>query len=683
MVVRLSFIKRRKMRYLLTAQQMRAADSATSRVIGISSLVLMERAALAVADAVLPPGGPENNRPPRIAVVAGSGNNGADGIAAGRILTDRGCKVRFYKTGRQDNEKGSAMEKQLSIIHAYGLTEETFSETTLFDFRPEVIIDAMFGIGLSRRIEGTAERAVHAVESLRRMHGSRVIAVDLPSGISADDGSILGCAVRADETVTFGFLKRGQLLYPGCEYCGKITLADIGITERGLQIGLQGGAAGAPQELLPTAAKRDFNKSLSIVAEGKLTELLMFTYDVERAANLLPPRDPAGNKGTFGKVLAIAGSCNMCGAALLCAESAARSGAGMVKLFTEECNRVIVQTKLPELLLDTYEPEELLDEATRPAVFDRLAKSLAWADTILLGPGLGRSDASQWLVTFTLAWLAKTYGIAAGSETATDSDAGAGSGTVGTATVTGTGNETSGKMPGAVHKECSGGMETPARDKREAAGETAVPRCRGVVIDADAIRIIGSMKELTELLTKVGKATSVVLTPHMAECAALLGTTVTGLRTNTAEKVQRFAREYHCSILCKDARSIGATWHDDRIYLNVSGNDGLATAGSGDVLAGMCAGFLAQGMEGFSALTAAAWLHGKAAELAEWSGSPAVFPEGSAKGRLQSCCGNEGWKAETVGSSGSEGKLEGRHGNTRTLMAGDLIRAMEELYYES
>jgi len=166
--------------------------------------------------------------------------------------------------------------------------------------------------------------------------------VDIPSGLDADTGRVLGETVKADVTVTFGFCKRGLVFYPGCEYAGKVITTEIGITEH------------------------------SFLGETPT----MFYYD-ESVKDLVPPRPLNGNKGTFGKVLVIAGSVNMAGAAVLAAKAAYRTGAGMVKVITPPENRVIIQEALPEALLGTIE---------------NLEESLNWADVVLIGPGIGKEE---------------------------------------------------------------------------------------------------------------------------------------------------------------------------------------------------------------------------------------------------------------------------------------------------
>ena len=486
---------------------MTKADHYTSEVIGIPSLVLMERAALGVADEI------EKLFPEkvRITVLAGRGNNGADAIAAGRLLTDRGYPVSFFITGGKVGE-GSSMAVQLKVISAYGLDCRVYEpgRAMLEETEPRVLIDGLFGTGLARNIEGDLKEAVSEINRLREEQGVFVTSVDIPSGISSDDGSVMGCAVKSDLTVTFAFYKRGQFLYPGAAFCGDLALKEIGITERSLE------------------KKPD-----------------MFIYDHERIRDLVPDRDPAGNKGTFGKVLVAAGSAGMCGAAYLCASAAFAAGAGMVKIFTPEENRPILQTLLPEAMVTACDP------AGTESLRDKLRKDLEWADILILGPGIGRGDYAKNL-------LHDIY---------------------------------------TIMKE-----------------EKAL--VRGLVLDADGLWVTFSDPELTQMLCGRAWPEKLIMTPHLGEFAHMAGTDIRSAAADRIFLSRSLAQRCRGVILCKDARTIAAGPEDDRIFLNQYGTSGMAAAGSGDVLTGICGGFLAAGMEVFDAACTGCSAHARAGEAA-------------------------------------------------------------------
>lgn len=338
-----------KYKYLVTANEMREYDRYTICELGIPQAVLMERAALRVVETIVELCRRDNCRveDKRILVAAGAGNNGGDGLTAARLLADLGCRADIVLACGREQLCGETL-RQFEILQKYGLSPVSIIPEKEYD----IIVDALFGVGLNREVKG---RYREIAEQINRMGGVKV-AVDMPSGIDADTGSVCGIAVRADITVTFAYLKRGLMLYPGKRYAGKVLCADIGITDRSF-------AGTVPS---------------------------MYTLE-EPAAGLLAPRDPEGNKGTFGKVLLVAGSPDMAGAALLCAKSAYRAGAGMVKVITCASNRTILQTALPEALLLTYPQQGGLSEA----FYAEAERSFAWADCIAAGPGLGRSAEAE------------------------------------------------------------------------------------------------------------------------------------------------------------------------------------------------------------------------------------------------------------------------------------------------
>lgn len=539
------------MEYLLTAQEMSDADRFTSTKLGIPSIVLMERAALAAADAVRAdfPVPFSGKRPIRIAAVAGKGNNGADALAAGRILMDAGYDVEFFYAGSiSETVSGntpSNMDTQLAILASYGVSlrplrdllpksahssgcevGDRTAEGSSADNSPlrdvDIILDGLFGTGLSREITGTAAEVISAINLQHRRFGTTVYALDIPSGISASTGAVMGIAVEADVTVTFSFYKRGHFLYPGSSYCGKVIRADIGITARALS------------------------------RPG------CFTYINESVSELLPQRTPSGNKGTFGKVLVIAGSRGVCGAGFLCTKAALRAGAGMARIYTQESNREILQQMLPEAMCSTY--GDVLSENDLKV----LSACLSWADVAAIGPGIGRTVQGRQILTHVL------------------------------------------------------------RSAAEQSADTR-GRLRGLVIDADALRLIAeshsadslspSDPDLYALLAAAGQNLPIILTPHAAECAALLHTDLETLQNNRFTLLPEFVAAHHCILLGKDARTLVAGCNAPAMYLNTSGNDGLATAGSGDVLTGITAALLAQGMEGFEAACTAAFVHGRLADF--------------------------------------------------------------------
>ena len=329
------------MKKLVTCKEMKDLDSTTIREIGVPSEVLMERAALKVVEET------EKylQKDERILVVCGSGNNGGDGIAVARLFHLKGIRVEFYMVGNKDKmTRETAL--QYKIASGYRVPEVNNPQWSEYT----TIVDAVFGVGLTRPIEGHYADIIHEMNSAR----AKKIAVDIPSGVNGDTGLEMGIAFSADLTVTFAYRKRGLCFYPGRLYAGRIVTADIGIYE---------------QEAVTASAACLENKDLK----------------------LFPERDPGGNKGTFGKVLFVTGSEGMCGAAYLSASAALRAGAGMVKIQTVEANRIPLQILLPEAMVCSRFDQESNEQL------------LSWCDVIVIGPGLGTSVASrereQWFLT--------------------------------------------------------------------------------------------------------------------------------------------------------------------------------------------------------------------------------------------------------------------------------------------
>lgn len=321
---------------LVNGAEMKRCDEYTIQEIGIPSMVLMERAALGVVEELCGGGFDVN----RVLVVCGTGNNGGDGFAAARLLHEK--KINADAVLIDSEEKCTPETKQqLQTAKKVGvpiLPEADFMRYT-------TIVDALFGIGLSRPAEGIYAEAINRINQ----SGADILSVDIPSGISADTGKVLGAAVRAKKTVTFAFRKIGLVLYPGAAYAGEVIVKKIGIGEAGLDNDVPG--------------------------------IFMLTKE---DLSGIPKRNPYSNKGSFGKVLVVAGSTGMSGAAYFSAKAAYRTGAGLVRIYTPEKNRVILQTLVPEAMVTPYQHDSAIPYALKEAI--------RWADVIVIGPGLGKSE---------------------------------------------------------------------------------------------------------------------------------------------------------------------------------------------------------------------------------------------------------------------------------------------------
>ena len=494
------------MEYLLTAKEMQEYDTATIERIGIPALVLMERAALAVYEEVLEALGTNGFGCKKVLIMAGCGNNGADGLALARMLAEHGDisrpdgVLRAFKGSNKDcfqvdviicgnQEKATdAWKRQYEILKHFPV--RTGSKWPAGEY--DILVDALFGVGLSREVGG------EYADWMQRFNAQKgfKVAVDMPSGIHCDDGKVMGCAVRADLTVCFAFGKRGLYFYPGCLYAGKVVVRRIGI---------------------------------EVASFGqKWPEMFRYT---EKLKDLLPRRIADGNKGTFGKVMLAAGNENMAGAAVLAAGSCYRAGAGMVKILTRECNRVILQTAVPEALMCTVMPTQTKQELVE--------------DVLAIGPGLGTDEWAYGLLSSFLK-------------------------------------------------------------------ESDLP----MVIDADGLNLLSMHGELMELVSMQAEAgRTIILTPHVGELARLCGITILQVKENPVETAKGLAQKLNCVIVSKDARTL-ICQRNRMVCMNTTGNSGMAVAGSGDVLTGVIAGLLAQGMEPYAAASVGVYLHGLAGDEA-------------------------------------------------------------------
>ena len=484
------------MRFLPTAGEMRNADADTIHRIGIPGCVLMERAAMAIADAAsdyLAEQGAFSAGKMRVLCVCGTGNNGGDGAACARILAERGIRASIAVSGKEERFS-EEMALEMKIARNEGV--EVIPQDKIIEAvkQADLIVDALFGTGLSRSIEGAAADLIRCINA----SDARVIAADIPSGIHADTGQVLGEAVRADETVTMQYKKRGLVLYPGAEYAGTVHIAQIGIV------------------------REETSRGAYSLEESDLPEYI-------------PERVRSGNKGSFGKVLIAAGTPGIAGASYLASLAALRTGCGMVKIIAPEENRIILQEMLPEAMLSLYRDEE---EAGRI-----LRKEAAWADVIAAGPGIGTGSTGRAIVKAAL--------------------------------------ETDDKP---------------------------------LVLDADALNLIAAAKDGVAA-TRIKERRQVILTPHMGEMSRLSGYPVTELKTDPVRFASDFAKKNACVLVMKDARSVIAGPEGD-LFINESGTDGMATAGSGDVLTGITAALAARGCSVLYAAACGAFVHGLAGEAA-------------------------------------------------------------------
>lgn len=481
---------------IVTAAEMKAADEAAIAKFGVPALLLMEHAAIAIAAEARARRGPHG----RVLVVTGAGNNGGDGWAAARLLHRAGVPVKLFPLVAPEALEGEAVRMARAYLARGGEavripTEE--AELPLAAGPGDVVVDAIFGTGLTRAPEGRFARAIASIATARAA-GAFVLAVDLPSGLSADEGRPPGACVQADATVTFAALKRGLVLEPGVSLSGTVTVAEIGIPE---------------------------------AAFGGVPSLVGLEEEGVRA--LVPARLRDAHKGSCGHVLLVAGSHGKTGAASLCARAVLVGGAGLVTILARPGVMEAALAQLPEAMGAVLPGEGALGLADVEAI----VAAAEGKSALVVGPGIPR-----------------------GAET--------------------------GKLLARLLAE----IECP------------------VVLDADALNALEDEPAVLK-----GAATAVVVTPHPGEMARLAGIPVSLVQEDRLGTAQRFAREHHCVTVLKGAGTVIAE-PEGATSICRTGNPGLATAGSGDVLAGLLGALLAQGLPAAAAASVAVHLHGAAGD---------------------------------------------------------------------
>lgn len=465
----------------VSAAEMRELDRRTIED-GTPGGELMRRAGQAVADIakdILASRGGHS-----VLLIAGTGNNGGDVFAAAAILSETDLDIEVWICGSQNQIKGDAQLHLKKMVRAGIIPKETHSTNDLFPkTEPDLVVDGLLGTGSKGAPRGFMGALIEWINT--EAQHAFVIAVDIPSGIDSDSGIAAGAAIKADLTVTIGLPKTGLIRPEALPYTGSVEVADIGI----------------PAE---------FTKDTCGCEEAAL---------IDRSDIILPRRERDSHKGTYGHVLLIGGSIGFTGAIALAARTALRSGAGLVSVLTpEEVWPVVAQAAGPEIMVHPFNGIIPFD--------------LSNFDALLIGPGLGRTDATRVLV------------------------------------------------------------------------ETLLETCNvPLVLDADALCV--SPEKIADAKCPV------ILTPHPGEFERLFGAPVTDRWAQAMEAAEKTGQ----TIILKGAGTVVAE-PKHKLAVNLTGNPGMATGGSGDVLAGLLTGLLGQGMETFSAAMTAVYLHGIAGDIA-------------------------------------------------------------------
>lgn len=501
---------------ILTGQQMKEFDSQAIKAYAIPSLILMENAGRSVAQ-VLQARIPDL-RHQRVVVLAGKGNNGGDGLCAARHLLNAEVAVEVWVVGAME-ELSRETHTQAEMLQNMGakisyLTSPRALRALKISLRHgDIVLDALLGIGVKGPVRGLLQPIIALINQCEAF----VAAVDLPSGVDADTGHVGNVAVEADLTITLEYPKLGLLLYPGRDFAGEILVAPLGY---------------------PNALRSSFESRMEWV-------------DEEYVRGRLPCRKAYSHKGDYGRVLLIAGSRGLSGAAIMAAEAALRSGAGLVYMGYPQSLSPVIESRLLEAVkFPLPEVDGALSAQALKIIEDVLSE--AGMDVLAIGPGLSRTPSVVQLIHKLLPKV---------------------------------------KIP--------------------------------LVIDADGLNALATPQG--RKIIKQLKATA-ILTPHAGELSRLIDLEVSVIEADRVGMARKTARDWGVVLVLKGVPTVTAL-PSGEIFINSTGNSGLATGGSGDVLTGLMAGLMAQGISPEESAPMGVYLHGLLADrLKPELGERAMLP---------------------------------------------------------
>ncbi len=513
---------------ILTPSESRTYDSYAIETLNIPSVLLMENAGRGVVDSMEKHYGSMAEK--TVHIYCGKGNNGGDGLVVARHLLVRGAKVTVILTTSPKALKGdpltnlkilqslqkktaeksllqilqfSSVSRLISQLAGSSTPDQSLSYQTKLNSIPilDFVVDALYGTGFSGALTGKLGTLVRWLNNLP----VKRIAIDIPSGVDAMNGSVAGVAINANLTVSMAFKKAGHLVGEGKNHAGLVDVVDIGI----------------PQRLPPIQKCK--------------------TYQIQHSdvSSALPIRATNAHKHSVGKIFVLAGSRGLTGAAAMTSESAMRTGAGAVILGTPKTVYPILAKKLTEVMVESLDDTQ--DGCLTVSSLPVIQKHIQWADVVVIGPGLSRNPATQELI-----W-----------QIIKDTD-------------------------------------------------------KPLIIDADGLNAIAEMPAIL----KKAKSKNIILTPHVGELSRITKFSSEEIETNRIEVARKFATEHKLTLVLKGAPTVTASASGE-VYINSTGNPGMATAGSGDVLTGIIAGLVGQGMSPVSAAWAGVYIHGKAGDLAK------------------------------------------------------------------
>lgn len=493
---------------IVAGERMRELDRETIERFGVPGIELMENAGRGAAETILKelPGLVGRGR---VLILAGTGNNGGDGFVVARHLMKQKVEATVLLLGPREKVKGDARTNLEAWEKTAGKTPEVLTSEDLQPWKDrfnsyDLLVDALFGTGLNQEVGGIFAEAIQALnESF-----TPKVAMDIPSGLHATSGRVLGIAVKANLTITFGLPKIGQVIHPGLEHVGKLVVVDIG---------------------LPEAMVKSIPDAVTLL-------------DRDFASGLIPRRLPASHKGDYGHLLILAGSLGKTGAACLAARGALKIGTGLVTVALPKSLTAIVVAGLPEVMTEPLAETEA--GTISKNAFSQLEKTLEGKTALAIGPGIS-----------TLPEVGEVIG--------------------------------------------------------EIIAKSRVP----ILLDADALTHLARNRSLIR-----GRSDQTVITPHPGELARIFNTNPAEIQADRIGSARKAARELLAWVVLKGARTVIAG-PEGEVFINPTGNRGMAQGGMGDVLTGIIGGLLAQGLSLSDASCLGVYLHGMAGDrIAERQG---------------------------------------------------------------
>ncbi|NOZ63361.1 MAG: NAD(P)H-hydrate dehydratase [Caldiserica bacterium] len=480
-----------------TVDKMRKLDKQASETYGVSELLLMENAGNAAYFAIL-----EHIQDSRgFIIFCGPGNNGGDGLVVARKIYSSGGEVKVYLLGKPEQYKGAArLNYEIAAKMGFEIKsiKEEKREKIIQEIRhADIVVDAILGTGLTRAVEGTYAEIINLINH----YAKRVLSLDIPSGINGNNGNVMGTAIKADYTVTFGLPKLGNILYPGYDFCGELYVSHISFP---------------PQHYNQEEIKIEINEPVQ-----------------------LPARDVQGHKGTFGDILFVAGARGYYGAPYFAALSFLKAGGGYSRLATPKSVMPHIGSKGSEIVFLPLEETE--SGSIAKSAKERIMEIARGVDMVVIGPGLSLHEETQELV-----------------------------------------------------------------------GEIVNSLDKPLLIDGDGLTAISREKSC---LAK--RESPTVLTPHPGEIARIKNCSTREVIENKIDVLREVSRELKAITVLKGAHTL-IGYPEGEIFVNMSGNSGMATAGSGDVLTGTIAAMYGLGLNIKEAVRMGVFVHGASGDLASW-----------------------------------------------------------------